>query len=1151
MSFRPRLNVLVGAAASLVCAFSIHAQIVPNRYTVMLADPPAAAQFDTREALRSTVAAAYSRQIETRQAEITRNLEGRGIHVTGSASMLVNALFVTAPSSRIAEIAAIPGVVAVRPMRRFKPALNRAVQGSNAAAAWNAVGGASNAGAGIKIGIIDSGIDQTHPAFQDPSLKMPSGFPLCTAGHSEDCSFTTSKIIVARSYIRQLAMAFVTDPKNPAAQSQSDDYSPQDHLGHGTAVAAAAAAFNATGTAIGASGGAVSITGMAPKAYLGNYKIAGSSAINDGPTDDVLIAAVQDAVKDGMDVINMSWGSISFSDAASDPVAAAYEAAAQKVVVVLPAGNSGDSSGTYPYFGSISSPGNAPSAITVGATLNSHVFNPTVSVVAAGAAASLKGIAATPGDSYLPSFTGATTAPLVDITQLGDNGLACGTLPAQSLNGAIALIKRGTCTFDQKAITAQTAGALGVIFYMADSSALIFPSNISTDFTGPTAMISNADGSALKQYIDANPGQQVTIDISGAEQELTAYSQANSYVPALAVNQLASYGSVGPTPDGNVKPDLVAIGGSDPGNGTAPGLYLPTQSLDPTMNLGGETIFSSTRYIAADGTSFASPITAGAAALVKQAHPGYTPAQIKSALVNAAAQDVTVDDTATPVDVQSIGGGRLDAGAAVGAPVAASPATISFGILKSGGTLPSKTITLKNNGSSAVTVAIAVTPGTAVTGTSVTVTPASLTLQGGASGTFTAAITGAVPAAGEYSGHVTLTGGGATLQVPYMYLVGSGIVSNVNPLSSFAAGYAGQDGGPFIIQVVDPFGVPVVGTAITFTSTTANALTLRSYGFGEPACTPATSPSSVSCPTDQFGFAYVDVLLGSQTGSFTVNALVSGQTIPLTAVVATQPTISQGGVVNNATFQGPVAPGSYVAIFGSNLLDTNSLSNFAVYNNQNYDIVSAANLFSNGALPLSLDFTSVTFDVPSAGISVPGRLYFVSPTQVNVQVPWELENQTSVQVKVNVDESTWGNVVTVPLANYAPGFFLNSGNIADALDLNFHLIGAGNPAVRGKTIQLFVNGLGPVSNQPASGSPALASPLSLTPTTPVVTIGGQPAKVGFSGLAPGIVGLYQVNVEVPAGIAAGNQPITISIGGATSPAQTAGTNPQTIVIPVQ
>ncbi|MDR3700146.1 MAG: S8 family serine peptidase [Candidatus Sulfopaludibacter sp.] len=1144
--------------ALVLFTLPIHAQIVPGRYTVMLADPPVSSRFASRDDLKSSAAIAYRQQVEAKQAEIVRNLESRGIRVTGSVSTLVNAVFVTAPSSRVAEIEGIPGVVAVKPMRRFKPTLNRAVQTMNMTAAWNVVGGQSNAGAGIKIGIIDSGIDQTHPAFQDPSLTVPKGFPICTTGHPEDCAFTTNKVIVARSYVRQLAMDSVTDPKNPAAQSQPDDYSPRDRFGHGTAVAACAAAFSATGPAVSSTGGAVSITGMAPKAWLGNYKIVGSSGVNDSPFDDVLIRAVEDAVNDGMDVVNMSWGGLSLSDAASDPVASAYEAAAQKIVVVLPSGDDGyttqNNNEAYPYFESISSPGNAPSAITVGATLNSHEFNPTVSVTAASASSSLKGIAALPGDSYVLSQTGATTAPLVDITTLGDNGLACGTLPAMSLMGQIALIERGSCSFDQKAITAQTAGAVGVIFYMADSSALFYPTGISTDFIGPTVIISNSDGTALKQSLKQS-SQQVTIDLSGAEQDLATFSQLMSYSPPLATNQLAGYSSVGPTPDGNIKPDLVATGGADVGNGTGGGLYMPTQSYDPTPNFGQDlTVFSPNRYIAADGTSFSSPITAGAAALLKQAHPNYTPAQIKSALVNAAAQDTTTDDLGNSVDVESIGAGRLDAGAAIGATVTAVPATLSFGILKAGGALPSKTITLTNTGSSSVTLSAAVSANIAATGTSVSTTPQNITIQPGASGTMTVALTGSVPAAGEYSGHLTLTGSGATVRLPYMFLVGTGTPNNLNPIYSYAAGYPGQDGGPLVIQVIDQYGVPAAGTSVTFTNATRGSVTLQSFGSGEPACSPTSSTSSVTCPTDQFGFAYVDVVAGTQVGAYTVNARVAGQTFQLQADVldsSTLPAIGQGGVVNAATSLGTVAPGSYATIYGTNLLDANNLSNYSFYNNLSSDQVTGATIMSDGSFPISLDFTSVSFDVPGAGISVPGYVSFVSPNQVNVFVPWELANQSSVQVKVNVDEYNWGNVVTVPLANYNPGFFLNNGNVAAALDLNYQVISASNPAVRGQIIQLYANALGPVNPALPSGSPAPTTSLVQTTTTPVVTIGGQPATVSFSGLAPGFVGEYQVNVQVPTGLTSGNQPITIAIGGATSPSQTAGSSPQTIVIPVK
>jgi uncharacterized protein (TIGR03437 family) len=329
---------------------------------------------------------------------------------------------------------------------------------------------------------------------------------------------------------------------------------------------------------------------------------------------------------------------------------------------------------------------------------------------------------------------------------------------------------------------------------------------------------------------------------------------------------------------------------------------------------------------------------------------------------------------------------------------------------------------------------------------------------------------------------------------------------------------------------------------------------MESYGFGEPACSPASSTTTVTCNTDQFGFAYTEVVLGSQVGSFTVNVSAGGITVQADAeAFSLQPTITSSplGVVNNATFGSAVAPGSYVAIFGSDLLDTSYLSGYSFYSNLNYDVAQADNLASDGSLPLQLDEVSVSFDVPSAGISVPGYVYFVSPTQVNAFVPWELAGQSSVQMKVILDEFLLGNVVTVPLQTYAPGFFLNTENVADALDSSYKLITASNAAVRGQTIQLYANGLGPVSNRPASGSPALGIPLSTTTTTPVVTIGGQPATVLFSGLVPGVVGEYQLNVTVPAGIAAGNQPIVVSIGGQSSPATTAGSSPQTIVIPVK
>jgi adhesin/invasin len=120
------------------------------------------------------------------------------------------------------------------------------------------------------------------------------------------------------------------------------------------------------------------------------------------------------------------------------------------------------------------------------------------------------------------------------------------------------------------------------------------------------------------------------------------------------------------------------------------------------------------------------------------------------------------------------------------------------------------------------------------------------------------------------------------------------------------------------------------------------------------------------------------------------------------------------------------------------------------------------------------------------------------------------------------------------LAQFSPAFFeypLGSG-IPAALDEGNNVITEQNPAPRDKVVQLFINGLGGVDHQQVSGEPTPGPPpLVRTTTTPIVRIGGQQATVDFSGLAPFLVGLYQVNVRVPAGLAPGNHPLLLTIGG--------------------
>jgi uncharacterized protein (TIGR03437 family) len=230
------------------------------------------------------------------------------------------------------------------------------------------------------------------------------------------------------------------------------------------------------------------------------------------------------------------------------------------------------------------------------------------------------------------------------------------------------------------------------------------------------------------------------------------------------------------------------------------------------------------------------------------------------------------------------------------------------------------------------------------------------------------------------------------------------------------------------------------------------------------------------------------------------NASNSPQTISLTGTGQLPgPTISSNGIVNAASFeQGvPVAPGSIVAIFGANL---------------------AADPASAGALPLPTSLGGA--QVLMNGIKAP--LFYASAGQINAQVPWEVSGATSLSVQVAYNGAT-SNTASVALATAAPGVFV----IVHAAD--YSPVTSSNPAVPGEFLVLFCTGLGPVSNQPATGTAAQSSLLSVSSVATTVTIAGVPSFVAFSGLTPGLVGVYQVNVQVPAGTYASSGSVLLAI----------------------
>jgi uncharacterized protein (TIGR03437 family) len=223
--------------------------------------------------------------------------------------------------------------------------------------------------------------------------------------------------------------------------------------------------------------------------------------------------------------------------------------------------------------------------------------------------------------------------------------------------------------------------------------------------------------------------------------------------------------------------------------------------------------------------------------------------------------------------------------------------------------------------------------------------------------------------------------------------------------------------------------------------------------------------------------------------------------------------ISNGGAVDDA-YATPAVPGSIVSIFGNFLLP---------------DPIPADSI----PLPIGLGGLSVRFEG-----GAPAPLFYADGGQVNGQVPWELAGRINTTITATLNgRSTAPQLMN--LARYAPGIFTTNGGGAGQgaiLDGSYRLVDASNPAVAGSTVvQIYCTGLGSVTNQPATGSPSRDNPLSRTTTQPSVIIGGVSANVVFSGLAPGAVGLYQVNVLVPSAAEKGSAvPVVISIGGLQS-----------------
>jgi subtilisin family serine protease len=452
-------------------------------------------------------------------------------------------------------------------------------------------------------------------------------------------------------------------------------------------------------------------------------------------SSDVMLAAMEQALADGMDVINISIGS-SFQWPEYPTAKAADRLARKGMVVVASFGNSG-ASGLY----SGGAPGVGERVIGVASYENTHVTLSTFTVSPDG-----KPIGYSPA-SGSPNPPTSGSAPMARTGTVTSTADACTALPAGSLAGQVALVRRGGCTFYTKAFNAQSAGAIAVVLYN-NAPGRISPTVAGTPaITVPVVAISDTEGALIDSRLAAGP---VTM----------TWTSATGSFPNPLGGLISSFSSYGLAPDLSLKPNIGAPGG----------MIYSTFPLE----LGG--------YATLSGTSMASPHVAGGVALLLQAKPRLHPQDVKTRIQNAADPKNWWGNPALGLldNVHRQGAGMLDIPGAVMARATVQPSELALGESEAGPV--SRWLEIRNTGSSTTTYSLTHVPAlstgpntfapsffadaatVAFSRTSVTVPP-----RGSAWVKVTVTAPSTLADRGLYGGYVVLTpdDGGLTLRVPY------------------------------------------------------------------------------------------------------------------------------------------------------------------------------------------------------------------------------------------------------------------------------------------------------------------------------------------------------------------------------------------------
>lgn len=422
--------------------------------------------------------------------------------ITSEFDISLNAVGVALNGASIDLVRTGPGVVSVEYQQTYTPLIAAPVDPDlaliDAVNGWGG-GGAAGAGYGIKVAVIDSGIDMTHPCFSD------------------------GRVIVNKVFNNRAKLLNLGPEPGPG----------QDHGTHvaGTIACKAGTTLTVDGVTL-----PYSMSGVAPAAKLGNYNVF-PGPFENARSEDIL-NALEAAYADGMDIANMSLGG--GSNGKQDLVTHAVDVLdAGGMVIAISAGNSGQSASGQDQYFSIGSPGMAERALTAGAYSVGHF-------VGIGVDIGVDTVGAVNGDFPAPSSP--LTASLAVVWDGSNFGTGCAPI-STDVAGKIAVVTRGVCTFSQKVANAEAAGAVAVI--VRNNRAGV-PTAMATDpaypSTIPAVMVALAAGQLLKD----NDGNPATIGTTRVYKHIDFYDKLIMY-----------FSSKGPTDvDFRVKPDVVAPGGN-------------------------------------------------------------------------------------------------------------------------------------------------------------------------------------------------------------------------------------------------------------------------------------------------------------------------------------------------------------------------------------------------------------------------------------------------------------------------------------------------------------------------------------------------------------------------------------------------------------